>query len=178
MDRHDIEDVMRRMDRAASAKGLRPRLVVIGGAAFILHGATERRATLDIDVLVADGLGGSDLFGAFPEVNTACNAYCLNLPYNYEDRLVRLELGTRALEVLTPSLEDLAVTKLYRYGGADIQDIGNPLFLARVDRALLERLVSSPGEAAASRIAEPESDREFKQMLCNYESYKEDYLYA
>lgn len=41
---------------------------------------------------------------------------------------------------------------------------------------LLHRLVNDPGEAAASRIAEPERDREFQNLLFNYQQYREGWL--
>ena len=39
-----------------------------------------------------------------------------------------------------------------------------------------EELVNDPEEAAASRIADPEQDREFKNLLYNYAQYREGWL--
>ena len=80
------------------------------------------------------------------------------------------------MRVLTPSLEDLAVMKLYRWEAPDVADLTDPAFIEKVDRELLDRLVNDPDEAAASRIAPSELDREFKNLLFNYGQYKEGWL--
>lgn len=49
-------------------------------------------------------------------------------------------------------------------------------FLEQLDRNLLDRLINDPNEAAASRIAVPENDREFKNLLFNYAEYKKGWL--
>ena len=48
--------------------------------------------------------------------------------------------------------------------------------LDALDRDLLERLVLDPGEAAASRIADPEKDREYQNLLFHYGEYRDGWL--
>ena len=90
----------------------KPQVVIVGGSAFVLMGQTDR-ATHDIDVLsLPNGLG--ELIKQYG-MNLDVAAYSDCLPYNYEDRLIALDIGDCYLEYLVPSLEDLVVMKLYGY---------------------------------------------------------------
>lgn len=62
--------------------------------------------------------------------------------------------------------------KLYRWESPDKIDLTAPSFVNKVDWELLDRLVNDPGEAAASRIAPAERDREFQDLLSHYQDYK------
>ena len=88
------------------------------------------------------------------------------------------------LEVATGYTEEMAVEEAARclhcknqpcVAGCPV-NVHIPAFIEKVDRELLDRLVNDPDEAAASRIAPPELDREFKNLLFNYGQYKEGWL--
>ena len=66
-------------------------------------------------------------------------AYCNQMPFNYEDRLIPLDIGARFIRCFTPSLEDLAVMKLYAFRPNDIIDLHSQAFVDRLDWGLLER---------------------------------------
>lgn len=68
--------------------------------------------------------------------------------------------------------EDLAVMKLYRWEAPDQADLCSAEFLERLDWNLLERLVMDPSEAAASRSALPEKDRELQEMRGHFREYE------
>lgn len=78
------------------------------------------------------------------------SAFLNCIPYNYEDRLIELPLVTNAITYYTPSLEDLAVMKLYAWRPNDISDLTSKEFLDRVDWDILHRLIFDPEEARAS----------------------------
>lgn len=152
--------------------GAKVSVVIVGGSALLLHDLSAKQVTKDVDVYAAEESVRSILY-ADPDFNAQCQAFCSCLPYNSKDRLLRAPIDTMAIDYLTPSLEDLAVMKLYRWEEPDRIDLTAPEFLEKLDWDLLDRLVNDPDEAAASRIAEPEKDREFKNLLFNYSEYRE-----
>ena len=77
-----------------------------------------------------------------------------------------------AITYQTPSVEDLAVMKLYRWEDPDKVDLTAEDFLSKLDWQRLDYLVRDPNEAAASRSAPPERDREFQNLLHNYDEYR------
>ena len=99
-------------------------------------------------------------------------AYCNQMPFNYEDRLIPLDIGARFIRYFTPSLEDLAVMKLYAYRPNDIVDLHSRAFIDRLDWDLLERLIFDEGEALASSP----SERSYQEMVCAYSQYKKEVL--
>ena len=141
-------------------------VVIAGGSAFILREVTNRPVTHDVDVLQADGRL-AELLASYPMVNGDISAFSDSIPYNYEDRLVSLGYPTKAIEYLVPSLEDLAVMKLYAWRPNDVSDLTNEAFLARVDWGLLEYLVLDPDEAHASCL----SERRYQEMLATYKQF-------
>lgn len=141
-------------------------LIIVGGSAFILNRLTKRPVTHDVDILSADRrLMG--IVAAYPELNGNAAAFCDTVPCNYEDRLVSLDLPTTTVAYFVPSLEDLAVMKLYAWRPNDIDDLTNTDFLAKVDWEKLDHLVMDAGEARASCL----SDRRYNEMLATYRRY-------
>lgn len=148
-------------------------VVIVGGSALLLHDLSTKQVTKDINVFAAEESVRGILYED-PDFNAQCQAFCTCLPYNFEDRLVEAPIETMAITYLTPSLEDIAVMKLYRWEDPDKADLTSPEFLSHLNWDLLDRLVNDPDEAAASRIAQPENDREFKNLLHNYEQYRSE----
>lgn len=148
----------------------RPRVIVVGGSAFMLHDLTARPATHDIDVLEADAAVRA-ILARYPTVNGSVAAHADEIPYNFEDRLKRIDLPTHVIDFYTPSLEDLTVMKLYAWRPNDISDLTSPQVLERMDWALLDKLVHDNDEARASALVE----RRYQEMVGIYEQYKEAY---
>lgn len=141
-------------------------VVIVGGSAFLLHDLTNRPATHDVDVLSCHAaLRG--VLANYSAVNQAVAAYADQIPYNFEDRLLRLNLPTETIDFLTPSVEDLAVMKLYGWRPNDQQDLESPAMLDAIDWEKLDRLVSDPDEAMASAL----SPRRYREMTSVYEDY-------
>ena len=146
--------------------GKRYPVVIVGGSAFLLHDLTNRPTTHDVDVLSCHAaLRG--VLANYAAVNGAVAAYADQIPYNFEDRLVRLDLPTKAIDFMTPSVEDLAVMKLYGWRPNDQQDLESPAMLDAIDWDKLDQLVRDPDEAMASAL----SPRRYQEMVFVYEDY-------
>lgn len=176
MNRAELLDKLQRVDENIFlAKVVKPNVrvdvVIVGASALLLSELSKRGATKDVDILRAEQ-GIKQIMFEDPDFNDQCSAYVQCLPYNFEDRLVKIEIETYAIDIYVPSVEDLAVMKLYRWEQPDIDDLTAPEFLAKLDWAQLEHLIQDPSEAAASRSADPEQDRELRNLLFNYEEYK------
>ncbi len=169
---NDLKETLLAIDEEVSlACGIPPvksSVIIVGGAAFLLRDLTSRSVTHDIDVLQADS-AVREVISQYPNVNGAVAAYADQIPYNFEDRLVRLDLPTLAIDFATPSTEDLVVMKLYAQRPNDIQDIEAVARAGRLDWNLLELLVYSPEEAAASSL----SPRRYREMVDAFERFRE-----
>lgn len=161
----DIDDKV-----AEERSGRHPSMTVAGGCAMILNGWSYRRYTDDIDVLDYDK-DLNDMLKEFPQVNGNVNAYGDQIPYNYEDRLREMPIDTSTVSVLTPSLEDLAVMKLYAWRDKDIDDLTSNGTLSCLDWDLLDYLVTSDNEARASVL----SDMTYQTLLYRYRDYADTY---
>lgn len=148
----------------------RPTVVIAGGSAFMLHDLTRRPVTHDVDVLAAESHVRA-LMSGYPAMNGRIAVYADHIPYNFEDRLVELDIGARALAFMTPSVEDLVVMKLYAQRPNDMQDIEGAIAQGRVDWALLERLVRDPDEARASAL----SPARYEEMASAFMRLKEEH---
>ena len=149
--------------------------VIVGSSALLLGDLLDEDTCpwVDVDVFQVNASGEvQEAIFSEPNVNGQCQAYVLNIPYTYEDRLQRVNLPTKAIDFFIPSPEDLAVMKLYRWSEQDVMDMTSKRFLAKLDWELLEQLVYGSDGAAASRIAEPQHDRELKQMRANYKMWR------
>ncbi|MBQ9042812.1 MAG: hypothetical protein IJ111_08350 [Eggerthellaceae bacterium] len=151
---------------ALGAKGQRYPVVIVGGSAFLLHDLTNRPTTHDVDVLSCHA-ALRDVLANYAAVNGSVAAYADQIPYNFEDRLVKLDLPTKAVDFMTPSVEDLAVMKLYGWRPSDQQDLESPAMLDAIDWDELDRLVRDPDEAQASAL----SHRRYREMVSVYEDY-------
>jgi hypothetical protein len=141
-------------------------VIIVGGSALMLHDLTRRPATHDIDVLsYHEAL--RDILANYRAVNSSVKAYVDQIPYNFEDRLVRVDIETATVEYLTPSLEDLAVMKLYGWRPNDQEDLESPGLLGELDWEKLDQLVYDPDEAQASAL----SQRRYREMVAVYEEY-------
>ena len=167
MYKQDLEQTLLGIDEEAELeigpRDDRPNVVLVGGSAFMLNDVTNRSVTHDIDVFEADRCL-REIIARYPEVNGMAVAYCNQMPFNYEDRLIPLDIGARFIRYFTPSLEDLAVMKLYAYRPNDIIDLHSQAFVDRLDWGLLERLIFDEGEALASSP----SERSYQEMVCAY----------
>ncbi|MDD6290017.1 MAG: DUF6036 family nucleotidyltransferase [Eggerthellales bacterium] len=172
MNKEDLIRILQRIDEEVwlviGRRDPKPRVVIVGGAAFMLRDLTPRKITHDIDVYEVDEAIRA-ILGMYPEVNRAVAAYADQIPYNFEDRLVVIDVGAKAIEFTAPCVEDMVVMKLYAERPSDIQDIDGAVSAGEIDWDLLERLVYSDDEAAASAL----STRRYEEMKSAFERMKE-----
>lgn len=180
MDRALLLEKLKHIDEDAFFAGIprngaKVRVVIVGGSALLLHDLSQKAVTKDVDIYAAED-SVRDILYADPDFNAQCQTFSACLPYRFEERLVTAPMETMAVEYLTPSLEDLAVMKLYRWEEPDKLDLTAARFLESLNWTQLDQLVHDPEEAAASRIALPENDREFQNLLHNYEEYRRGWM--
>ena len=130
-----------------------PTVVIVGGAAFLLR--------------VADSVV-RQVMASYPNINGAVASYGDQIPYNFEDRLVPINIPSRTIDYMTPCTEDLAVMKLYASRPNDIQDIDGAAQRGLIDWELLEKLVYDHNEASASAL----SPNRYKELVYFYEQFK------
>ena len=157
---------LKRLDEDASLMfddDRRFRVVIVGGGALILL-ETIDRATLDIDALSVS----RELLPLLEryDINARVAAYINNFPYNYEDRLHKLEIESSKIDFYTASLEDIVIAKLCSFRDTDRQDVISPEVLKEIDWDLLEKLATDEDELKANI-----SDRGYSEFMYNYEEY-------
>ena len=144
------------------------RIIIVGGGALILTEMLSR-ATHDIDVIDAPA-HLVDLMADY-DINTRVQTYINNFPYNYEDRISRIDIESKSIEFYTASLEDIIIAKLYSVRPKDRQDIADPTILSHVDWELLHRLATSDEEAAASKL----NDFRYNEFLNDFYEFERRY---
>ncbi len=174
MNRETVLKRLRDFDAAAKERigqiEPKPRVVIMGGSALLLLGRLDR-VTHDIDILTVPR-ELNELIVKY-DMNSGVKAYIDCLPYNYEDRLVIIDIGDTCLEYLTPSLEDLVVTKLYGMRPPDIEDLRSEEIVEKMDWELLEFLVFDKDEAKASSL----SERRYIEMTKSFMQYKKEFYH-
>lgn len=95
-------------------------------------------------------------------------AYQDHFAYNMEDRLVRLDLPTSAVEYFAASLADLVASKLHSDHETDMVDVRRPEVLATLDWNQLADVVD---DMRASSL----NERRHRLLLDNYERYRREF---
>lgn len=170
MDMRRAELLQRLMDLDEEASLLfdpadRLHLIIVGGSALVLMELIPR-GTHDIDALNA-----SRQLQALMEqydINTKVQTYINNFPYNYEDRIVPLDLHGKIIDFYTASLEDIVIAKLYSYRDTDYADITDPSLLQALDWERLHYLAVSEEETMQSAL-NPRRYQEFLDSFYQYE---------
>lgn len=165
------EDLFRRLDRLDEDvsylydENIRFRLVIVGGSALVLQNYLSR-STLDIDALEVS----REIYTLLDkyDINCRVNAYIFNFPYNFEDRLLKLSIGGRRIDIYTASLEDIVISKLYSIRLKDIQDIENESILNNLDWNLLDKLASDENETKCSAL----NTRTYSEFKQSYDEYR------
>lgn len=93
------------------------------------------------------------------------------MPYNYEDRLIILETGSKNIEFIAPSLEDLVVMKLYGVRPNDLQDINSEEVINNIDWDMMDYLVFDHDEAYSSNLIR----RRYYEMVEEYKKYAKEH---
>ncbi len=137
--------------------------VVIGGGSVLLIKDLIDRQTIDIDTLGSyEDL--ESLFNKY-EMNSRMNAFSDSLPENYENRLEKIPLPTKALDYYMLSVEDLVIMKLFSNRDKDHKDITGRALLDSLNWDLLQDIVDS-GELSYTF-----NERRYKEFLDKFQEY-------
>ena len=162
----ELRDRLQQFDRAVALlyPGQLFRLVLVGGGAMMLLGYLAR-PTSDLDAL------------AFPnelvplmaqyDINGQVSAYGHNFAYHFEDRLVPLDLESKAVVCYTASLEDLIASKLCSPRLQDALDIRAPEVLSAVSWGRL-------AEVAEEMRLNMLNDQRYQEFVFSYDAYREE----
>lgn len=137
--------------------------VIVGGSALVLMKKIYR-STHDIDSIDA-----SDEIKPLLEtynINMNVNAYRINFPEDYLDRIVEVKIPTTKVKFYTVSLEDLVVSKLCGMRGKDVEDIENKPVYKDLNWDLMDELIE---EVCYGML----NDFDVNALKANYENYKE-----
>jgi hypothetical protein len=140
-------------------------LVLAGGGALMLLGHLSR-VTEDMDALKCSPELAA-LMERYDINNRIQGAYGDHFPYNWEDRLVPLDVETEAIKCYAASLEDIVASKLCSDRPDDEFDVRRAEVIAAIDWDLLE-MVSK--EMETSQL----NPWRLKNFLSNYEAYREE----
>lgn len=167
MMKEDLLERLRRLDEDAYLlfdDDKKFEMIVVGGSALILLNSISR-ATHDIDAInvpreIVDLLDKYD-------INTQAETYINNFPYNFESRLVPIDLETRKISFYTASLEDIVIAKLCSSRDTDRSDLTQETILNSIDWDLLEYLATNEDELLASIL----NDWRYADFKTNYDDY-------
>lgn len=167
--REDIIERLESLDMELCLKydnSLRASVIIVGGSALILMNMLTRYS-YDIDTLAC-----SEEIHEFMDkynMNSDVVAYLDCFPEDYKSRLKRIPTSCIILQVFTPSLEDIVISKLASPRSKDDLDIHSPAILNSVDLNLLEELVNN-GTVQEGFL----SDRARRNFEIDYSKYLED----
>ena len=142
------------------------KIVIVGGGALLLKGIISR-ATPDIDILTS--YKEIDFILSKYNANSRVSAYSDMFPYNYEDRLEKVDIDTKTVEYYVVSTEDLIISKLFSFRDKDKDDIKNAIENKAINFKKLDEIVSS-GEVKDACL----SPNRYEQFLFNYERFKKE----
>ena len=94
------------------------------------------------------------------------NAYRINFPEDYLDRIVEVNIPTTKVKFYTVSLEDLVASKLCGMRGKDVEDIENKPVYKDLNWDLMDELIE---EVCYGML----NDFDVNALKANYENYKE-----
>ncbi|MDZ4179129.1 MAG: DUF6036 family nucleotidyltransferase [Coriobacteriia bacterium] len=140
-------------------------LVLAGGGALMLLGHLSR-VTDDMDALQCS----PELLALMEKYdinNRIAGSYGDHFPYNWEDRLVRLDIETKAVKCYAASLEDIVASKLCSQRPDDGFDVRRPEMVAAIDWDLLE---TAAKEMELSQL----NPRRYQDFLRNFESFRRE----
>ena len=139
-------------------------MIIVGGGALILLNKITR-ATQDIDVIEVS----HEIYSLLEKYDINCNvqAYSSNFPYNFEDRIVKLQIESRKIDFYCASLEDIVISKLHSNRDTDRQDVLSPGVIQALDWDILDHLARSEDEAKANSL----NERSYSDFLADYEEY-------
>lgn len=164
--REEIINRLLQVDRDMALLDTTPDMyscVIVGGSALVLMEKIYR-STHDIDSIDASN-EIKPLLETY-NINMNVNAYRINFPEDYLNRIVEVNIPTTKVKFYTVSLEDLVVSKLCGLRGKDVEDIENELVYKDLNWSLMDELID---EVCYGML----TDFDVNALKSNYENYKE-----
>lgn len=164
--REEIINRLLQVDRDMALLDTTPDMyscVIVGGSALVLMEKIYR-STHDIDSIDASN-EIKPLLETY-NINMNVNAYRINFPEDYLNRIVEVNIPTTKVKFYTVSLEDLVVSKLCGMRGKDVEDIENELVYKDLNWSLMDELID---EVCYGML----TDFDVNALKSNYENYKE-----
>ena len=169
MNKKDIYDNLLKLDEEICDRygdDFKIEIVVVGGSGFLL-GSYISRSTLDIDLYGLVYIDTSILEKY--NMNTNVNAFSMMEPYNYRDRLVKIDdIQTKVINYYRFSLEDLVVMKLSSTRGKDYDDITEDKIVSSLNWDLLEKIVYEECDNSFN-------EKPYKELIERFEKYKKEF---
>lgn len=164
--REEIINRLLQVDRDMALLDATPDMyscVIVGGSALVLMEKIYR-STHDIDSIDASN-EIKPLLETY-NINMNVNAYRINFPEDYLNRIIEVDIPTTKVKFYTVSLEDLVVSKLCGMRGKDVEDIENELIYKDLNWSLMDELID---EVCYGML----TDFDANALKSNYENYKE-----
>lgn len=145
-EKFDKQGIIKRLigaDEDASLMSFTPfhvKVILVGGSVLLLKDL-RFDATPDIDALTLDN-NLRNIFDKY-DINDRANAHSDGIPYNYEDRLEKVDITTHTIEYYNLSLEDLVIMKLHSGREKDWKDVTNFKVVNKLDWDLMDYLVKN-----------------------------------
>jgi hypothetical protein len=148
--------------------GAKQEISIVGGSALMLLGlSVDSRVTTDIDVMEASRQAES-LLERY-DMNQDVTTFRFRLPENWKSRRCRIPFAGAALEVYSPSPEDLAILKLDAYRDVDRADLKDMLMSGKLNLTRLQGIVDDDAELRVNF----DDENEWREFLVRLEELKE-----
>ena len=118
---------------------IRINVVIIGGAALLLHQCIQR-TTNDIDIIQFDGQLNLEMLAKY-DMDIRSQAFTGNFSDTMDERYIRVPANTKVINYYIPSLEDLVISKLSSDRGKDTIDVKQNLIYEKIDLRKLEEIM-------------------------------------
>jgi hypothetical protein len=135
-----LEEFDTEMFLAYPGIGRKIRIVIIGGAALLLHQCLQR-ATNDIDIIQFDGKINLEMLTRY-DMDIRSQAFSGNFSDTMDERYVLVSANTKIIDYYILSLEDLIISKLSSDREKDTSDIKKSLVYEKVNLGRLEEIMS------------------------------------
>jgi hypothetical protein len=147
--------------------GDRAEITIVGGSALILLGITpDTRVTTDVDVMET-AIQAERLLSKY-DMNDEVETFAYRLPEHWRNRRQKIPFDGAAIDVYTPSNEDLAILKLYAYRDIDIMDLHDMVRSNSLDFEVLQSIINDDAELRINFNSEDEWQvflEHFKELL-------------
>ena len=140
------------------------KIVIAGSTALALNNIDVKK-TEDIDIIKISHNIPEDLLGRY-NMNTRVSALENFFPYNYIDRIEKLNLCTNAIEYYIVSLEDIIIAKIQANRGKDLEQLKTKELINRI---IWDKLKQSALEMKDSLF----NDEQYKWFIVRYNDFVE-----